>query len=66
MVTLFLVQIDALNEEGQCLLEFKRNIHDQFGKLKCWMSTNENPCNWEGVKCINNIGDPRVWSLDLI
>lgn len=43
VVTLLVVQLDALNEEGQCLLEFKRNLHDQFGKLKTWMSTDENP-----------------------
>ena len=59
------VLLDALNDEGQCLLEFKRNLDDQFGKLISWMSMNENPCNWKGVNCVNGTSNPRVWSLDL-
>ena len=55
------VLLDAL----KCLIEFKRNLDDQFGKLKSWMYTDENPCNWEGVNYVNGTSNPRVWSLDL-
>ena len=59
------VLLDALNDEGLCLLEFKKNLDDQFGKLLSWMSTNENPCNLKGVNCVNGTSNPRVWSLNL-
>nr|POE80424.1 brassinosteroid lrr receptor kinase brl2 [Quercus suber] len=50
--------IRCLEGERQALLEFKKGLVDDSGKLSSWRSEEEhkNCCNWEGVHCDNQTG----------
>ncbi|KAK7850000.1 receptor-like protein eix2 [Quercus suber] len=50
--------ISCLEGERQALLEFKKGLVDDYGKLSSWRSEDENKncCNWEGVLCNNQTG----------
>ena len=50
--------IRCLEGERQALLEFKKVLVDDYGKLSSWRSEDEhkNCCNWEGVHCDNQTG----------
>ncbi|XP_030936555.1 receptor-like protein EIX2 [Quercus lobata] len=50
--------IRCLEGERQALLEFKKGLVDDYGKLSSWRSEDEhkNCCNWEGVHCDNQTG----------
>uniref|UniRef100_A0A2N9IHU1 Leucine-rich repeat-containing N-terminal plant-type domain-containing protein n=1 Tax=Fagus sylvatica TaxID=28930 RepID=A0A2N9IHU1_FAGSY len=57
--------IRCLEGERQALLEFKKGLVDDYGKLSSWGSEDEkkNCCNWKGVHCSNQTG--HVLGLDL-
>ena len=47
--------ISCLEGESQALIEFKKGLVDDYGRLSSWRSEDENKncCNWEGVLCNN-------------
>ncbi|XP_030933555.1 receptor-like protein EIX2 [Quercus lobata] len=50
--------IRCIEGERQALLEFKKGLVDDHGRLSSWQSSDENKncCNWEGVRCSNLTG----------
>ncbi|KAM4068884.1 hypothetical protein ACB094_12G046000 [Castanea mollissima] len=50
--------IRCIEGERQALLEFKKGLVDDYGRLSSWQSRDENKncCNWEGVRCSNLTG----------
>ncbi|KAK4571389.1 hypothetical protein RGQ29_029987 [Quercus rubra] len=50
--------IRCLEGERQALLEFRKGLIDDYGRLSLWQSEDENKncCNWEGVLCSNQTG----------
>ncbi|KAK4571393.1 hypothetical protein RGQ29_029991 [Quercus rubra] len=50
--------IRCIEGERQALLEFKKGLVDDYGRLSSWQSGDENKncCNWEGVRCSNLTG----------
>ncbi|KAH7846881.1 hypothetical protein Vadar_019293 [Vaccinium darrowii] len=55
----------GLNSDGLYLLEFKKNIHDEFNILGNWNPCDRTPCGWKGVNCTTDYYNPVVESLDL-
>nr|POF04432.1 putative inactive leucine-rich repeat receptor kinase xiao [Quercus suber] len=51
-------KIRCIEGERQALLEFKKGLVDDYGRLSSWQSGDENKncCNWEGVRCSNLTG----------
>ncbi|KAG6499485.1 hypothetical protein ZIOFF_039274 [Zingiber officinale] len=48
---------------GLALLEFRSRVEaDPFGALENWNPSDRNPCNWNGVNCV----DGKVFNLTLI
>ncbi|TYK00263.1 putative inactive leucine-rich repeat receptor-like protein kinase [Cucumis melo var. makuwa] len=51
-----LLLVSSLNDEGFVLLTLKQSISlDPDGAFSNWDSSNETPCSWNGVGCINEI-----------
>ena len=50
--------IRCLEGERKALLEFRKGLIDDYGRLSLWRSEDENKncCNWEGVLCSNQTG----------
>uniref|UniRef100_A0A7N2MKU5 Leucine-rich repeat-containing N-terminal plant-type domain-containing protein n=1 Tax=Quercus lobata TaxID=97700 RepID=A0A7N2MKU5_QUELO len=50
--------IRCLEGERQALLEFRKGLIDDYGRLSSWRGEDENKncCNWEGVLCSNQTG----------
>nr|POF04416.1 hypothetical protein CFP56_32030 [Quercus suber] len=50
--------IRCIEGERRALLEFKKGLVDDYGRLSSWQSGdgNKNCCNWEGVRCSNLTG----------
>ncbi|XP_050254133.1 receptor-like protein EIX2 [Quercus robur] len=50
--------IRCIEGERQALLQFKKGLVDDYGRLSSWQSGDENKncCNWEGVRCSNLTG----------
>ena len=57
--------IRCLEGERQALLEFKKGLVDDYGRLSSWGSQDENKncCNWKGIHCSKQTG--HVLKLDL-
>ncbi|GMI90169.1 ZYGOTIC ARREST 1 [Hibiscus trionum] len=44
--------VTCLNNEGYALLSFKQSIYqDPQGFLSNWISSDDNPCSWNGISC---------------
>ncbi|XP_059661324.1 leucine-rich repeat receptor-like serine/threonine-protein kinase At1g17230 [Cornus florida] len=61
-LTMIVVSVESLNEEGTILLEFERSLGDPNNNLQSWNSSDLNPCNWSGIGCNN---DFKVASIHL-
>ncbi|KAH7852762.1 hypothetical protein Vadar_028944 [Vaccinium darrowii] len=55
----------GLNSDGLYLLEFKKNIYDEFNILGNWNHRDRTPCGWKGVNCTADYYNPVMESLDL-
>ncbi|KAH7848638.1 hypothetical protein Vadar_005477 [Vaccinium darrowii] len=55
----------GLNSDGLYLLEFKKNIHDEFNILGNWNPCDRTPCGWKDVNCTADYYNLVVESLDL-
>lgn len=57
--------VRCIESERQALLEFKKGLVDDDGRLSSWGSQDENKncCNWKGVHCSKQTG--HVLELDL-
>ncbi|KAM7486512.1 hypothetical protein LguiA_002521 [Lonicera macranthoides] len=55
--------IGCRDNERQALLDFKKEIVEDFGLLSSWRSQEEECCKWRGIRCSNSTG--HVISLDL-
>ncbi|CAK9176946.1 unnamed protein product [Ilex paraguariensis] len=54
----------CIDRERRALLDFKRGLVDDYGRLSSWGSTDKiDCCTWEGVHCSNRTG--HVLILDL-
>ncbi|THU62039.1 hypothetical protein C4D60_Mb01t00960 [Musa balbisiana] len=52
----------SINLEGLALLEFRSRVEsDPFGALQNWNPSDDNPCKWTGVRCV----DRKVITLSL-
>ncbi|KAM7473372.1 hypothetical protein LguiB_020615 [Lonicera macranthoides] len=57
-------QIRCRDNERQALLDFKKEIAEDYGSiLSSWRSQEEECCKWSGIRCSNRTG--HVISLDL-
>ncbi|XP_061356542.1 receptor protein kinase-like protein ZAR1 [Gastrolobium bilobum] len=45
--------VNSLNAEGSVLLTLKQYITDPQGSLSNWNSSNDNPCSWNGITCMD-------------
>ncbi|NP_001362850.1 receptor-like protein EIX2 precursor [Solanum lycopersicum] len=52
----------CIEKERDALLEFKRGLNDDFGRLSTW-GDEEECCNWKGIECDKRTG--HVIVLDL-
>ncbi|KAH9615582.1 hypothetical protein KSS87_013958 [Heliosperma pusillum] len=55
---------DVLNDDVLGLIVFKAGLHDPYSKLVSWNDSNDNACNWVGVKCDPNTNRVTELTLD--
>ncbi|KAG8382010.1 hypothetical protein BUALT_Bualt05G0032000 [Buddleja alternifolia] len=63
MLYSLLKEIEALNPDGQALVNFRTTIVNSDGVLLQWRPEDEDPCGWKGVKC--DFKSKRVTTLSL-
>ncbi|KAM7489919.1 hypothetical protein LguiB_027403 [Lonicera macranthoides] len=55
--------IKCRDNERQALLDFKKEIVDDFGFLSSWGSQEEDCCKWRGIECSNRTGHVILLNL---
>ncbi|RZS24053.1 hypothetical protein BHM03_00057077 [Ensete ventricosum] len=54
MIDLLINECLSINLEGLALLEFRSRLEsDPFGALQNWNPSDDNPCKWTGVRCVD-------------